>query len=309
MEKVDILLSVYNPNIDFLIKQLKSLNEQTYKNIELIVFDDCIFHRLDQNIVKKEITNFPVKFLPYEDVNLGYCKAFEKLISASTGDYIAFCDQDDIWNNDKLEKCIDTLKKDGSLLVASDRTIINENDEITIPSVRAVSQKNYESWHTGDDIVKYNIFVTYAVGMCMVLRADLARRMLPICPYTGHDKWALCCAGIEGKISFIDEPLVKYRRHGNNVSGVLNGVQSKKEYYLKRVESHKKIIEALIEKYPDFKDKDEVLLFQQARIKHSYKGLKKYSYLAPDIAKFEIVLSLVPGFLFKLMLWMARKLS
>jgi glycosyltransferase involved in cell wall biosynthesis len=42
-------------------------------------------------------------FIDYESINLGYTKAFEKLISFSTGDYIAFCDQDDIWHEDKIK--------------------------------------------------------------------------------------------------------------------------------------------------------------------------------------------------------------
>ena len=309
MDKVDILLSVYNPNINFLIKQLQSLNQQTYKNIELFVFDDCVTHRTDREIIKKEISSFPVTFLPYEDENLGYTKAFETLIAASNGKYIAFCDQDDIWKNDKIEKCIHTLKKDQSLLVASDRTIIDENDNVTIPSVRKSSNKNYESWHTGDDIVKYNIFTTYAVGMCIVMDGEFARSILPLSTFTGHDKWVLCCAGIEGKISFIEEPLVKYRRHGHNVSGVLNGVNSKKDYYQKRVLCHQKIIEDLIKKYPHYKDKEEVLEFSQGRLTKNRKILRKYRCLAPDIVKFEIVLSFIPGFLFKPLMYLARKIS
>lgn len=308
MDKVDILLSIYNPNLNFLVKQLQSLNQQTFQNIELFVFDDCI-NRTDREIIKKEITAFPVTFLPYEDHNLGYAKAFEKLIKASNGKYIAFCDQDDIWNDDKIEKCVNTLKKDHSLLVASDRTIIDENDYVTIPSVREHSNKNYESWHTGDDIVKYNIFTTYAVGMCIVMDGEFARSIIPISCFTGHDKWALCCAGIEGKISFIEEPLVQYRRHSNNVSGVLNGINSKSEYYQKRVENHQRIIEDLLKKYPYYKDKDEVLEFSKARLTKNRKILRKYRYLAPDIVKFEIVLSYIPGFLFKPLMYFARKIS
>ena len=41
MEKVDILLSVYKPNKKYLIEQLKSLNDQNYPNIEVIINDDC----------------------------------------------------------------------------------------------------------------------------------------------------------------------------------------------------------------------------------------------------------------------------
>lgn len=41
-KQVDILLAVYNPNEEYLIKQLISLNNQTYPNLKLYIFDDCI---------------------------------------------------------------------------------------------------------------------------------------------------------------------------------------------------------------------------------------------------------------------------
>lgn len=309
MDKVDILLSIYNPNINFLVKQLKSLDNQTYKNIELIVFDDCVESRTDRKVIENEIKNIKLTFLPYEEKNLGYAKAFEKLINASTGKYIAFCDQDDIWNDDKIEKCINTLIRDDSLLVASDRTIIDENDKVIIPSVREKSNKNYESWETGDDIVKYNIFVTYAVGMCIVMNGDFARTITPISKYTGHDKWAICCAGIEGKISFINEQLVKYRRHGKNVSGILKDVNNKSDYYLNRIIPHDNIIHDLLNKYPNFKDKDELLKISEARKKNHVSKLIKYQYIAPDVIRFEILLAILPDFLFKLMLSIVKKSS
>ena len=41
MKKVNILMSIYKPNLNFLIKQLQSLNNQTYQNIEVLINDDC----------------------------------------------------------------------------------------------------------------------------------------------------------------------------------------------------------------------------------------------------------------------------
>lgn len=309
MEKVQVLLSIYSPNIEYLRKQLKSINTQDYEEIELLVFDDNVDNRTDKSVFYEEITRFPIRFLPYEDKNLGYAKAFEKLVAASDAEYIAFCDQDDIWRDDKIRISVNTLKKDNSLIVVSDRTIIDENDDITIPSVKSASNKNYDVWETGDDIVKYNIFVTFAVGMSMVLDGRFARKSIPFCDYTGHDKWLLCCAGIEGKISYVNDQLVKYRRHGKNVSGVLNGICSKKDYYIKRPINQHKIIVDVLNKYPNYKDKDEVVAFSLARINRNIKELKKYSYLAPDVAKFEIVIAFVPEFLFKFMIYIARKIS
>jgi len=309
MDKVDILLSIYNPNLDYLREQLISINNQTYANIDLYVYDDCIDKRTSQNFINKYITNYPIHFLPYEENNLGYTKAFEKLTIASKGKYVAFCDQDDVWHNDKIEKCVNELKKSHALLVASDKSIIDKDDNIIIPSVRAVSNKNYDSWKTGDDIMKYNFVITFAVGMSMVLDGDFARSIVPFSSYTGHDKWALACAAIEGIVAFIDEPLVDYRRHGNNVSGILVGINTKDDYYKARIKPNENVLNDLIKKYGNFPDKKELLDFIDARKKGDTKRLKKYEYIAPDVVKFEIVMSRIPKKLFPVFLLTVRKIA
>ena len=309
MDKCDILLSIYDPNLDYLIKQLISLNEQTYSDIELFVFDDCVTKRTERSLFLKYITKYPVTFLPYENKNLGYTKAFEKLTMASTGKYVAFCDQDDIWHPDKIEKSIQTLESDHSLIAVSDRRLIDGNDDVFVESVKKSSHKFYDCWETGDDILMSNIITTHAVGMSMVLNGDFLRSVVPFSKYTGHDKWVLCCAAIEGTISYINEPLVDYRRHGKNVSGVMKDINNKNDYYVKRVENQKNIFKDLELKYGDFKHKSEIEEMFNARMKHSIMKMKKFYYTAPDVFKFEMLLSIIPNSIFKLLKKLAIKFS
>ena len=308
MNKVDILLSIYKPDRNYLVKQLKSINNQTYKQIELYVYNDCPTERIDRELFKNCI-DFPIVFLESDGVNRGFIKAFEKLISESNGDYIAFCDQDDIWKEDKIEKSIDVLKKDGSLLVASDLSIIDENDEVKIDSLRKATKNGYRNWKTGDDICKYDLVLGYAAGMCMVVDGKFARNACPISEYCNHDQWILACASTEGKVSFINEPLAYYRRHGHNVSGVMNDVKSKKQYYERRVYPQKKMYNDFFNRYPNHKDKKEMMDFIDKRVRKSTFGLIHYIYLAPDVVKFEIILSIVPNLIFKLMRHVARRIS
>ena len=79
-KQVDILLAVYNPNEEYLIKQLISLNNQTYPNLKLYIFDDCIKKRCNLDLFEKYITNFSYEVLPYCEENLNYMGAFEKLV-------------------------------------------------------------------------------------------------------------------------------------------------------------------------------------------------------------------------------------
>lgn len=308
MEKVDILLSVYKPNEKYLIEQLVSLNNQDYPNIEVIINDDCPDSPCDRGIFETYLTKVPYRILEQDKKNLNYTKSFEKLVKASTGDYIAFCDQDDVWFSNKISKSVKTLEKENALLVASDRQIIDGDGNVIVDKYRDEHHGQTESWHTGDDITVNNLIITHAVGMVLVVRGEFARSTVPFSVYTGHDKWIISCASQEGRVAFIDEPLVQYRRHGHNVSGVLIGIESKKDYEEKRVLINYNLIQDFLNKYPDFKDKDKLLGFATARKDHKIKDLYKYRSIAPNIAKFDIMLVFVPDFLFKTMILFARKL-
>lgn len=301
-EKVDILLSVYNPNLEYLIKQLESLDNQTYEDIEILIFDDCIEKRCDSSIFAQHITNKPYRVLPYKTENLGYTKAFEYLVSQSDGQYIAFCDQDDIWDKYKIEKCVACLKKEKTLLVATDRKVIDASDNVLIESVRHTSKRAYNTWHSFEDVGKYNFFNTYTIGMGMVIDGAFARTTLPFSIHTGHDKWVTACACACGKISYLDEPLVSYRRHGKNVSGMMCGISTKKDYEEERVIPHLNLIKEFQERFPNYQGTQEALEFAYARKNRNIMRMIKYYYLAPDIAKFEIVLAMVPEFVAKVII-------
>lgn len=307
--RVDILLSVYNPNPIFLKKQLMSLNCQTYKNIKLYVYDDCITNRCDLSIFEQCINNFEWEMLPYQDKNINYMKAFEKLVEYSEGEYVAFCDQDDIWLPTKIEKCVNYIKENNLILTVTDKMLIDKNDDIICQSVRKSSKKNYDNWITFDDITKYNIFVTYAVGMSIVLKGEYAKKFLPYSKYTGHDKWVLACASTEGYVGYLEEPLVQYRRHGANVSGVLVGIKNKDDYIKERIIPDLNLIHDFKTRYPNHKDIKEIECFAKARYSGNIYKLFKYRYLAPDIAKFDIVVALTPRFLFKVLVKMAQFVS
>lgn len=309
MEKVDILLSVYKPDREYLIKQLNSLNNQDYENLEIIINDDCPECPCDKAIFEECLTKVPYCILEQDKNNLNYTKSFEKLVRASTGDYVAFCDQDDIWFSNKISKSVETLKRENALLVACDVQIIDGDDNVVIARYRDEHHDQVNSWHTGDDIAKNNLISTYAAGMVMVAEGDFARKIVPFSIYTGHDKWIISCASVEGRVAFIDEPLAQYRRHGKNVSGILIGIESKADYMQERVIPHCNLIEDFIKRYPDFKDKDELLAFSKARMEHNIKDLYEYRSLAPQTVKFEIAMIFVPDFLFNTLIRIVRKIS
>ena len=128
MDKVSVIVPTYN-RFKYLLNTIKSIKEQTYKNIEIIVVNDCssekdYYHynwkENDINIIHLEI-NSKSKFgfaCPG-----GYQRNFG--IDIATGKYIAFCDDDDIWFPKKIELQINAMKETGCKMSSTEGLIGN----------------------------------------------------------------------------------------------------------------------------------------------------------------------------------------
>lgn len=128
MEKVSVIIPTFN-RFKYLLNTIESVKKQTYTNLEIIVVNDCstqkeyynydwdannvsIIH-LDQNSKQKFGFACPG----------GYQRNFG--IEKSTGKYIAFCDDDDIWFPKKIELQIIAMKKSGCKMSSTDGLIGN----------------------------------------------------------------------------------------------------------------------------------------------------------------------------------------
>lgn len=295
--KVSVLLSLYRPNPDFLKTQLISLEEQDYSNMEVLIWDDCPGEDCGE-IIRRILQKKPYTYVKCERT-LGYVKAFEYLTGISTGDYVAFCDQDDVWEEHKITRCVDELKKQNAILATSDRKIIDEQGKVIIPSYRAHSKEHRERWQTGEDISCNVVFTCYACGMSIVMDGNAARSMIPFSKHTGHDKWVTMCAAAMGKVIYIEETLQCYRRHGKNVSGIFAQLHSKKEYYAERVDTAYALVKEFLQKFPDHPHRDEIRTFVVARKKRNIRYILRYRKIAPLVALFECCLKYTPAWVFK----------
>ena len=127
---VDILLATYNTNEQYLKEQIDSLLNQTHKNIKIYISDDASNNK---NTIKtlEEYSNKDERIKLYmHEKNIGFNANFEFLLSQSTAQYIMFCDHDDIWYNNKVEKSLDKIKATGTSLVYVNCRQVTENIEL-----------------------------------------------------------------------------------------------------------------------------------------------------------------------------------
>ena len=114
MKKVAIILATYNGE-RYLSEQLESLRKQTYKNIKVYIHDDGSSDKT-LDIIKEYVEHKrgTIEFELFSKKSLRYPMCFiNTLLEIPKADYYAFCDQDDVWNEDKIEKAVKAIEKFG----------------------------------------------------------------------------------------------------------------------------------------------------------------------------------------------------
>ena len=134
---IDILMSTYNGE-NFIRDQLDSILNQSVNAWRLIIRDDGSSDNTRQIILDYQ-KHAPEKIFFVEDAeeNLGACQSFFRLMAHSSGQYIFFCDQDDVWVHNKIELQINAMRAreakcsdECPILVHSDLKVVNESLEL-----------------------------------------------------------------------------------------------------------------------------------------------------------------------------------
>ncbi|GEP63893.1 hypothetical protein CBE01nite_16610 [Clostridium beijerinckii] len=292
---VSILLAVYKPNETWLIEQLISLNDQTYKNLELLIYDDCPNFPVSEEYFKKHITNFRYKLMRGRK-NQGSNIAFEELTKMACGDFLAYCDQDDIWEKNKIEFLVRVITKEKSVMVYSDVSVIDKDSKLIAKTLKEVRPRL--KYVHGEKLFSTLFFNNCIAGCCMLVKSELAKKAMPFSKVTIHDHWIAIIASFYGSVAFFNKPLVKYRIHGNNQTGILSNVFSKEDYYNVRLIPLRQRMDEIRECIKDVDLKD-IIKFYKARIDKNIFKILRYRHLSKKEAYFEILMIFIPNWLFK----------
>lgn len=216
MRNISIALTTYNGS-RYIKKLLESIFLQKMDFQELIICDD---NSTDGTIkILQEYANLDIRVkLHLNSSNLGFKKNFEKAIGLCSGDYIALCDQDDIW----LPNHLDTLYNGiGDAMLACGVSEIIDAEGIR-QNITLHKIKNYNK--IDNDKASIFRFISYYQnpfqGASMLLRRDFLEKVLPIpSEVKYHDVWFAINACLLNSFVFIDEPVTLYRLHNDNASG------------------------------------------------------------------------------------------
>lgn len=311
---VSILLAVYKPNPKWLIEQLISLNEQTYNNIELLVYDDCPEFPINEEYFKKYITKFRYTLIRGKK-NQGSNRAFEELTKIANGQFFSYCDQDDIWEINKIAIMMEKFIYEDVTLVCSDLLIIDESDKKIADSITEIRKRIV--YKSGYNLAKELLMTNFVTGCALIVRNSIAKKAIPFEETLIHDQWLAIIAALNGKIEFINKPLVRYRQHSYNQTGILKDVFDKKTYYIKRIDDFIYRYKSLEERldYEQIREQiNNCLLWLNARknyfLKPNIKDLKimiKYRNFHKVSILIESILPFIPESIFKFIIGLAKK--
>jgi glycosyltransferase involved in cell wall biosynthesis len=219
--RISVALTTYNGE-RFLEELLASLARQTRLPDELVVHDDASDDAtLDILEAFAERAPFEVR-IERAPKRRGHVAGFLRAARDCTGELVAFCDNDDVWLDEKLEVCHERVQQTGAHLVVHTVRVVDAALGELAPRWPAIDRPGVipPLGLTG--------VAVDAPGMAMVFRRDLLDVLDPAdrppSRYVAgarmlHDEWVLFAAGAVGSIALIPEPLLLYRQHERNISG------------------------------------------------------------------------------------------
>lgn len=219
MKRVLVLLSTYNGE-KYLSDLILSLLSQKGVDLDILIRDDSSSDRTVELLEK--IKDSRIKY--YIGENKGAAQSFLDLIKNAPlqYDYYAFCDQDDVWKNDKIKIAVSKLNN------------VNDEKMALYYSGQIITDKNlnvlYE--HKLDDkrSVQANCIFNQMAGCTAVFNRMLLIKMKEYLPKKiyGHDVWCYrLCAAMGGEIIVEKGGHILYRQHENNAVGLGFGIKNK----------------------------------------------------------------------------------
>jgi glycosyltransferase involved in cell wall biosynthesis len=216
MPNVSVIMPCYN-HARYVKEAVEGILAQTFGDLELIITDDCSKDN-SPGIIHEYEKKDPRVIGIYHRKNEGEGKSRNDAMAKSSGKFIAFCDSDDIWENEKLETQLPFFKKFENIdAIHSDSIIIDENSTATGKRFSSLFQKGMRL--TGD--LFNQLCLRNVINVPTVI---LRRKCLSDAGWFEEDfrylaDWIYWIrVARKNTFFYIDEPLARYRVHSQSTS-------------------------------------------------------------------------------------------
>lgn len=212
MKRISVAMITYQGE-KYIAEQIDSILVCLGQDDEVVISDDGSTDDTLAILKNYQIQDERIRII--EGPHKGVKANVENALRACKGEYIFLADQDDIWMPDKVECVMAELEKPEVGLVVHDAVVMDGFCE------QVVLASFYSLKNSGKGVLK-NIWRNTYIGCCMAFKRQLLEKSLPIPNYIEmHDQWLGVLNDRYGYGTvFLPEKLLKYRRHGNNASGM-----------------------------------------------------------------------------------------
>lgn len=235
---IDILLATYNGE-RYLPALSRSIRSQSCADFTVLCRDDGSRDATPALLASLEREDKRFRLI-YGSPSGSASGCFFALLRSSDAPYTMFCDQDDVWHSDKVEKTLAAMKEaerkygaDTPILVHTDLRVVDAVLREISPSMMELQQL-----FPGEDSLPRLLCHSLVSGCTMMINAPLRRLIAEHLPETClmYDWWISLAAAAFGRIVYLGEATIDYRQHGGNQVGAKD-VRSA-EYILSRLRSN-----------------------------------------------------------------------
>ena len=202
-----VIMPAYNSE-RYIAEAIESVLQQSYRNIELIIVDDCSSDNTGTIIQEYASGDARVRYIK-NDRNMGCAEARNIAIRYSAGKYISFIDSDDVWLSDKLEKEIEWLESKCCDLVYTSYAMVDADGMIQ-------KNRHIENKVSFEMLLQENFicFSTVLVKSCIAKQYSMTSNFF-------HEDYCFLLRLLKDNFVFagLDEILVQYRVFDENRSG------------------------------------------------------------------------------------------
>ncbi len=229
-------MAVYQPDLDLLDDQLRSIMEQTVEDWACLIGVDgpdeatrAFLEAWSGQEPRLRVTVFPQR--------VGHYRNFERVLDLVPADamWVALADQDDRWAPEKLEVLVPLL----------DKHALAQGEAVVEASVAGARSAQGVARRDTDRGVRALLIDNQVTGSFAVVRPSVIRRALPFPTPTDaayHDHWIATCAYLDGGAVTVHMPLQTYVQHGANVIGESGGSRLRaRQAHLRRASAGKSL--------------------------------------------------------------------
>jgi len=210
-------MTTYNGE-DYLEEQLASILDQTRQPDELVISDDAS-EDSTVDLLRRFADGREWVTVLAHDTNVGVNRNFQRAIRATSGDFVVFADQDDLWHPTKLATQVAALTETTAPLCIHDSHL--RRGEIVEETFWSVQNPQLHSRGFLDPGVAVNELFhrNFCRGGTMMLRRDIVEEALPVIDSMTYDYYLAMHAAASGGIWILDEILADYRLHDEQEFG------------------------------------------------------------------------------------------